>query len=147
MNSKNVVVPKRRFFLWQVLYEPSARRFVRRVSNRSIARRKEFLLLQLDSLPRRIPEHDIKTAVFEYFGEFQGPMEEVQPLRQIPSLANDSALNGPSRHGFENCTRCNRRRVASKALEKCSGPQVTSFLFSHPILVFMTALKKQLFAA
>ena len=61
---------QRRVRLRQFLDEPGACRFSGRVGNAGITRGKEFLFLQLQSLPRRVGENDIEAAAGEDFGEF-----------------------------------------------------------------------------
>jgi hypothetical protein len=50
--------------------KPSARSRIRRLRDLRIARRKEFLLLEFDTLPRRISEHSVEAANRHDIGKF-----------------------------------------------------------------------------
>ena len=49
---------------------------VRGVYDFPVSRAEEFLLLELDSLPRRVSQHYVEPTLIKYFGELQGPVEE-----------------------------------------------------------------------
>src|SRR5262245_53903897 len=83
---------KRRVFLAQRFDHPSACRCIRRIGNLRSPRGEPFLLLQLDAVPWRIPQHYIKPAIpfrllilrlfitywhAEHIRECQMPVEEL----------------------------------------------------------------------
>ena len=114
----------------------------------------EFLLLQLDALPRRVAEHDIEAAGRHHVGKFERPMEGAGLAGEVLRPADERAVDGAAGERVPDMRRRRdrhrvavRRHAAGLRRQERGGVEVGGDLQAHEPGSARPAAKRRRFAA